>query len=347
MTDFLDTVRAAIEKYRMIKPGDRVLVGVSGGPDSAALLTALVAIRSEKRILLRAATIDHGTRAAAVRREIALVEKLGRRWQVPVSIVRLVIPKKGGESWEAAARAARYDALSRLARRYRCQVIALGHTQDDQAETVLMWLLRGAGTTGLSGIPPVRLLRTAPRKKNVTIIRPLIHCSRKEVEIYLKDHRIQPLRDRTNNSQRFLRNRIRKKLLPFLERRYSPQLRKHLSELAEILREDLGYLESCIAEEFRKVARLDKGRIRLARDKMRGLSPALRRGILRRSVEILQGSCQGFHKRHWMLMEGLVTDGTLKALDLPHGLRAVVPQEKTLLIFHTGVVKPALHLVHY
>lgn len=324
MSQFLETVCATLQKHRMLKPRDRVLVGVSGGPDSVALLTALVALRAQTRLFLRAVYVDHGRRPAAVQREMALVEKLGQRWQVPVSIARLRVPKKGGDSWEAAARAARYEALIRLARRYRCRAIALGHTQDDQAETVLMWLLRGAGTTGLSGIPPVRLSRKLQKKTSTTIIRPLIQCSRREVEQYLKDNRLRPLQDQTNRSERFLRNRIRRRLLPLLERRYNPQLRRHLSELAEIVRQDLDYLESQVTQEFRKVARRAHGRIRINRDKVRLLAPALRRGILRRSVETLQGGCQGFHKRHWTLMEELVTDGLLKALDLPHGLRAIV-----------------------
>ncbi|MBI3332657.1 MAG: tRNA lysidine(34) synthetase TilS [Candidatus Omnitrophica bacterium] len=332
---FLDTVRSTIERHRMLRAGDRVLIGVSGGPDSLALLAALVSLRDRFRVALQAAYVDHGLRPAAARREAALVQATCRRWGVPAHRIRRSVRKRGGESPEAAAREARYEALTLLARRHRCGTIALGHTRDDQAETVLMWLIRGAGTTGLAGIPPVR------RMEGMKIVRPLIRSSRAEGIAYLKGHGIRPLKDRTNNSPRYLRNRIRHELIPLLESRYNPQVRERLSGLAEILREDLDWMSGQLQARFRQVARLGKGWVRIDRRRLRRDPTALRRGVLRLALARLQGNLQGFSSRHWGTLEALLCDsnGGPTGVDLPHRVRAELLEERWLLVRQSGTLR--------
>lgn len=338
MTAFLDTVRSTIEKHRMLKFGDRVLVGVSGGPDSLALLSSLVALRDSFGLVLRAAYVDHGLRPAACRREAVLVRKLGRLWGVPVDILRRKVRRGGGESLEAAARAVRYQALVEAAARNRCRKIALGHTRDDQAETVLMWLLRGTGTTGLAGIPPVRNLERSAAGRSLKIIRPLIESSRAEVEAALEDHRIRALQDRSNRSLKFLRNRIRHELLPLLERQYNPRMRDHLSRLAEILRTDLDWIESQGKAAFRRLARVSKDRVRLDRIRMIRLPAALRRTALRLAIEGLQGNRNGFSSRHWGMLEQRMMEKRPSPVDLPHGFRAEFPDRHGVLIRRVNLV---------
>lgn len=324
---FVDTVRATIEKHRMLRPGDRVLVGVSGGPDSLALLGVLVALREELMLYIRAAYVDHGLRPSEVRKEIALVKKVGHSWGVPVHTLCRSVRRSGGESLEAVARKIRYQALESLARRYRCHAIALGHTQDDQAETILMWLIRGTGTSGLAGIPPVREVVPGAILK---IIRPLIHCSRAQVEAHLKTQGIHALKDSTNDSPRFFRNRIRRELIPWLEREFNPQLRRHLSQLAQILRSDLDWMNHVGMKEFRQVVRNGDGEIRLNRERLRRSPEALRRSVLRLAVARLQGNRDGFGVRHWQLLDELLLSGRVGALDLPHRIRAEVSHPKWL-----------------
>ena len=322
--NLLDKVRAAIGKRRMLKPGDSVLAGVSGGPDSAALLWTLVALRQELRLTLRAAYVDHGLRPAAARREAALVRAMGRLWGVPVSTLKRPVRKEGGGSLEEAARSVRHEALAREARERRCGVVALGHTQDDQAETVLMWLLRGAGMSGLAGIPPVRLL-SRDRGKKIRLVRPLLDCSRAEIEALLKQRKVRTLKDRSNDSTRFFRNRIRGELIPLLERSYNPQARLHLSRLASILREEVEWSESKARDRFRQAARAGNGRVRLDRRLLRTDPVPLRKGVLKLAVERLQGSRRGFNAGHWERLDRLLADGETAAVDLPHCLRAEVP----------------------
>jgi tRNA(Ile)-lysidine synthase len=340
---FLDAVRSTLEQYRMFRKADKILVGVSGGPDSLALLTALVAFREGVRLVLRAAYVDHGLRPGAARRESDLVRRLGRRLGVPVTVLRRRVRRGRGESLEAAARRVRYHALAEMARRQGCSVLALGHTRDDQAETVLMWLLRGTGTTGLAGIPPVR------QEGHVRIIRPLLNSSREQVETFLQAHGIRPLHDRTNDSIRFLRNRIRHELIPLLERRYSPQLRRHLGTLATIVREDLDWMEGQVVKTVRQTARVEGRMIRLNRHRLKKVPPALRRGVLRWAVERLQGDRQGFSAWHWLALDHLLVHGTSKAMDLPHGFRGEALHERWFLLhgckgasnsFHRCVVPP-------
>ena len=328
MTIFLDTVRCAIERYGMVRPGDRILVGVSGGPDSVALLTALVALRQEKRLTLFAAYVDHGARPAAARQEAAFVKKLGKLWGIPVTVLKRTVRKQGGESWEAVARKVRYEALMTVARRLRCGAIALGHTQDDQAETILMWVLRGTGTSGLTGIPPVRDVNGSSKERVIRIIRPLIACSRKEVEAFLKSHGLRPLHDKSNDSARYLRNRIRHELIPFLERRYNPQVKRHLAQLADVLREDLAWLGQETASLFRQAVRARNGSVRLNCDALQAVPTAVRRGTLKLAIERLQGDRHGFSSGHWMALDEMIIQGAPRFLDLPHGVRAEILQER-------------------
>jgi len=339
MTDFLDNAHAAISKHRMLRSGDRVLVAVSGGPDSLALLSALVALRSVLRIQLRAAYVDHGLRPAAARREAALVRRLGKEWGVPVTVLRRTVRKGKKDSPESSAREARYQALASLARRLHCASIATGHTADDQAETVLMRIFRGAGTTGLTGIPPVRYIShpgPLPRGERVKgegirIIRPLLSCTRDQVIGYLRARRIRPLLDRSNLSDRFLRNRIRHRLISQLEREFNPQVRRHLCQLAELVREDLDWLTDEAGRRFRQVARVRQGKIRLQRALLRKELPALRKAVLRLAAARLQGDGQGFALRHWEMLDQLLLAQKPGAVDLPHRFRAVA-QDGVLIL---------------
>ncbi len=325
MTDFLDTIRAAIAKHRMLCSGDRVLAAVSGGPDSLALLSALVALRSALRIQLRAAYVDHGLRPAAARREAALVRKLGRAWKVPVTVLTRRVSKGKRNSLESSARAVRYQALAALAKKLRCGAIATGHTADDQAETVLMWILRGTGTTGLAGIPPVRVMA------KLRIVRPLIGCTREQVMEHLRERGLHPLLDRSNLSPRFVRNRIRNDLLIRLEKEFNPQVRRHLCQLAELAREDLIWLTAEAGRWFRQVARVREGKVRLKRALLRKEPPALRKAVLRMAAGRLQGDRQGFGFRHWEMLDQLLLVPETGAVDLPHRFRAVV-QDGTLIL---------------
>ncbi len=300
----------------MVRRGDRVLAAISGGPDSLALFSVLVALREQLKLTLRAAYVDHGLRPAAAKREAALVKRLGKEWGVPVTVLRRPVRKGKKDSLESSARKTRYEGLTALAGKLRCAVIATGHTADDQAETVLMRILRGSGTAGLAGIPPVRVWA------KLRIIRPLIGCTREQVMEHLRAGGLHPLLDRSNLSPRFVRNRIRNDLLIRLEKEFNPQVKKHLCQLADLAREDQEWLAGEAGRRFRRVARVRSGKVRLNRALLRKDPAGLRRAVLRLAAQRLQGSVQGFSLKHWEMLDGLLAGQGTGAADLPHRFRA-------------------------
>src|SRR6266849_6993841 len=222
VTDLRALVVAAIRRSGMIQGGETVLTAVSGGADSVALLDVLRSIGSEWSVSLHAIHVHHGLRAEADD-DAEFVRALCARMGVPLSVERVSV--KGGPPWEgleAEARRARYGAFREVARRVGAQRIATAHTADDQAETVLMRLLEGAGPRGLAGIAPVRGL----------LIRPLLEARRADIEAHLRARGLAWMEDASNRDPRFLRNRIRHDVLPFLERSVDPGIAAGLARSA-------------------------------------------------------------------------------------------------------------------
>ncbi|MFQ5899429.1 MAG: tRNA lysidine(34) synthetase TilS [Candidatus Methylomirabilia bacterium] len=236
-------VFATIRRYGMLAGGETVLVGVSGGADSVALLHILHSLSRRLSLTLHLVHVNHGLRPEADADQ-AFVEDLARRWGLPVSPERVEVRAGGGRSPEAAARAVRYQAFQRAAARVGATRVALGHTADDQAETVLMRLLEGAGPRGLSGIPPVR----AP------FIRPLLESRRHQIVEELERAGLPWREDPTNQDPKFLRNRVRHDLLPFLTASYAPRIVDTLCRAAALTRSLVTELEALAQRELDRLA---------------------------------------------------------------------------------------------
>ena len=224
----------------MISEGDSVIVAVSGGPDSVCLLHILHQLKSAFNIRLVVAHFDHGLRPAEDEHETAFVRSLAQTLNLPFETTKgRLLEKKTQGSREEEARNARYAFLERARKKHKAQKIALGHNLNDQAETVLMRLLRGSGPSGLTGIPPCR---------DGSIIRPLIEIERTEIENYLRAKKLASVTDSSNLKTDYLRNKIRLRLMPLLEEQ-QPQLAHLLGQTAEILRDEDSYLTQ-IAEAW-------------------------------------------------------------------------------------------------
>src|SRR5262245_31902673 len=230
----LTKVNAALDRF---PPARRLGVAVSGGPDSVALLSTLVSLAAKRGLLLTALHVNHALRREA-EQEQRLVEALCRDWQIPCAVETLSPPSQGGSGIESWARTERYRFFHSARERYGLDAVALAHTQDDQAETVLFRFLRGSARRGLAGIPPTRA---------GWIIRPLLTCTRSEVMDYVVSQHLPYATDASNADLRYPRNKIRHILLPLLEREFSPRVRRRLAALAEILREEEEWLESLAA----------------------------------------------------------------------------------------------------
>lgn len=232
----LPALRSYLRRHALFRPGDRVGVAVSGGADSVALLRGLLELRSDLGIVLSVAHLHHGIRGEEADADEQYVADLAKQFDLPLHLERANVPahsKQEKLSLETSARDLRYAFFKKLLQTNVSDKIATAHTLDDQAETVLLRILRGTGTRGLAAIPP---LRDASPDLTARIVRPLLDIRRADIENYLKSLN-QPWReDSTNRDQQHLRNRIRHELLPQLERDYNPALRESLVHLAEIAR---------------------------------------------------------------------------------------------------------------
>jgi tRNA(Ile)-lysidine synthase len=274
----LDLIRPTLRRHAMLAGGERVLVGVSGGADSVALLWALVALTAEWRLDLHALHVDHQLRADSAR-DATFVEALGRRLGVPVTVARVRVASGG--SIEAAARLARHGALEATATRLGAQRIALGHTADDQAETVLMRLFEGAGVRGLAAIPPVR----------GRIIRPLIEMRRRDVEHALRSAGVEWIDDPTNLDPKFLRNRIRHELLPLLASAYDGDVVPALMRAAALAREATDALDQLAGRELERLATVEPdGALTLPLAPLRALPSFIAPEVLRQAAARLGGT---------------------------------------------------------
>lgn len=205
----------------MLPLSEPLLAGVSGGADSVALLDALVQLGYRPRVC----HLNHKLRGAASDADARFVRKLAGRYGLPVTIASRKVPPG-----EDAARRARYKFFASVAKRTGIRTLVLAHTADDQVETFLLRLLRGAGRTGLAAMWPDREMA------GLRVLRPMLDVTRREVLKYLSAHALTWREDASNQDRRFLRNRIRHELLPLLEREYNPAIRRVLGRTAEILR---------------------------------------------------------------------------------------------------------------
>ena len=227
----VQVVRKALCDAGLRRAGGGMLLGVSGGSDSVAMLAATVEARRMLGIAgaFEAMTVDHGLRAASSD-EVAFVGRLAGELGVSFHSTRVGVRRRAGGSLEEAARRVRYDRLARRARRIGAEAILVGHTADDQAETVLLNLLRGAVVTGVGGIPPVR--RLSPKSRQV-VVRPVLGCSRDELRRYLARRKMTWCEDESNLSLDFTRNRVRHVLLDLLKREFNPEIVAGLCRLSE------------------------------------------------------------------------------------------------------------------
>jgi tRNA(Ile)-lysidine synthase len=250
--DLLPDVLVYIEGHRLLEPGEGVVVGVSGGPDSIALLDLLARLASEWELRLQVAHLHHGMRGLEADADADFVVKRAEAYGLPWTLERVELPavaREQGLALEEAARRVRYAFLARVARRVGARSIAVAHNAGDQAETILMHLLRGAGPAGLRGMLPKSPLPTYDAEAAgqvmppLRLVRPLLGTTREEIEVYCTERDLEPRFDRTNLDTTFFRNQLRHEVLPYLAQ-VSPQIEERLRHLAEVVRADYELLEA-------------------------------------------------------------------------------------------------------
>jgi len=281
MDSIVDRVAKTIGENRLLRRGDSVLVALSGGPDSVALLYLLDHLKSKYRLKLAAAHLDHGIRPEAAE-ERSFCRNLCRKLKVKSHSKKMNVPRlaeKEKLTVEEAGRKARYEYFQYLCGRFGYDKIATGHTSDDSAETIIFNIARGSGLRGLSGI--------APRRGN--IIRPLIDIEKKEIVKWLNSRRIAFVSDASNLSLGYARNRIRRKILPELEK-LNPSARQNILRLAKNAAEEIEFIDSTVVSVYeRALLRAGKSKIVLDLGKLKDYDLNVRKKVVSEAYGRLSG----------------------------------------------------------
>ena len=291
-----------IQKHNMLTPGNRVLAAVSGGADSVALLYGLLELPMAPDLLV--CHVNHNLRGEESHRDAEFVRNLCDSLSVPFFLRSVEVPC--GASLEEAAREARYAALLDCASECGVNIIATGHNENDNAETLLLRLCRGTGLSGLTGIPPVR------KSGGISFIRPLIETTRAEIESFLTVRSISYRTDSSNFDINFSRNRVRQDIIPALEK-INPQAVKHLAASTTLLREDEDLLESMAVKLFNENG--------LHIPTLLNTHPALRKRVIRKSLSLING-LKNISSIHIAQIESLLSAQSGKETSLPGGICA-------------------------
>lgn len=313
-----------IRQRRLIECGDRVLIAVSGGADSLALLHLLWRMRDKLGCALHVASLDHGLRGEEGAQDVQHVSLAAQALGLPFTAGYIDVAALSGRvGTEAAARSARYRFLAETARTVNANKLATAHHADDQAETVLMHLLRGAGLEGLRGMgasSPV------PGHPDLTLIRPLLRCKRAELEAYCFEHGLNPRYDASNDDMAFTRNRIRQQLLPQLESIY-PGVRQALAALADTASEDAAYIAAQYDATLGLEVREEPGRVWLPRAALRQAPVALARRFIFDGARRLSADIELSYQHVIAALDVALHGAQGASASLPAGLRLRVDYE--------------------
>lgn len=320
----LPKVEQFIREKSLLASGDHVLVALSGGADSVALLLTLHRLSTQFHLHLTAVYINHGLRPKAARAEELFCRELCEGLNVPLQIERAdvkLLAKEQGVGIEEAGRTLRYNAFARLADQLGCTKVATGHHADDQAETVLFRVLRGTGTSGLAGIQPRRGM----------VVRPLLSCTRTDIIEFLSSSGVSFCEDRSNRDQRFSRNYLRHTLLPQIRQRLNPNVDRALQNLADNAADSEAIVAKITAEVVSKLAGWTVGgKLRLALSNLRGYDEAIQRRVLRHCLALLspEGAAPDRDTVLRLMALGRQSRG---GLSLPDGLEARQTGEELLI----------------
>jgi tRNA(Ile)-lysidine synthase len=343
-------VKNFIQKENLLSPGERILVAVSGGPDSVALLHLLYELREELGVDLEVAHLQHGIRGEEAKQDARFVAELAELLKLPFHLKEIDLPRMksnaGKGNLEAWAREERYRFFADVVRERKLDKVAMAHTEDDQAETVLMWLLRGTGMKGLSGMSPLHHHRVAAgdSMETLTVIRPLIGVSKAEIVEYLEDRKLNYRLDRSNLDSSLLRNWIRLELLPKIQQRVGSGFSARLSRQAELLRDEDSFLAELARKSYESMC--DSNGLSLAA--LLREPEALQRRILRHWIGRTRGHLRGLEFVHIDEFLRLMNEGPPQGrLAIPGGWELVREYNRIKLSKASRSLKRICYSYHF
>ena len=324
-------VLETIKKYQLIEKEDKLVIGVSGGPDSMALLHILLTLQEKEQIpscTLLVAHVNHMLRKEA-EEETAYVEEFCRLYQIPCFVKRAKVEElaqKAKMGTEEMGRNIRYQFFEEVREKEKAQKIVTAHHANDNAETVLMNILRGSGTAGLKGIEPIR-----KNEKNVVFVRPLIHCTKEEIYQYCKEKNLQPKIDKSNQENVYNRNKVRNILIPFLEKEWNPNIVATLNRLSELARQENQYLERQTQKAYEDMV-LEEGKdsIVLSLKKWNGQDFVIKSRVIRYTINRLLGTTKDIEKIH--------IEDIIKLCENNVGNKYLIPNKKVKVLVNKGKI---------
>ena len=329
--DSFQKVSRTVRERKLIRTGDRLVAGISGGADSVCLLFMLCMLREELDFSWMAVHVNHGLRGEEALRDQAFVEALCREHNIPCRVYSRDVAdlaRREKRSLEEAGREVRRQCLEEAARDFGAAKVVLAHHQNDNAETLLLQIARGTGLAGLGGM----------RMKNGCYIRPLLCLTRQEIEGWLTDRGISWMEDGTNREDLYLRNRLRHHVLPYLEREVNPRTVAHMEELAEQMQRLWDYLRPEVERACRLCIREEGGDIWLQEAPWRKEPPYLQGEVLRQALFLAAGRRQDLGQVHVRDLEALLDRQVGKRLSLPAQVEAERVYEGVLFTRRGGAL---------
>lgn len=348
-TDMQTTVQTFCRKHRLIEPDNTVVAAVSGGADSLCLLYLLREWAPVLPFRLHVAHLNHGLRGPAADADADFVAQLAQAWGLSATIGQRDVARLAAENkfgLEEAARHARYSFLAEVAHLTGAAKIAVGHHANDQAETVLMRFLRGSGVTGLRGmlpatpLPDYRPQHPTPEDAVPLLIRPLLAVPKTDIEAYCREHGLSPRQDASNTDPIFLRNKVRREILPLLKT-VNPNIVQSLQNTAQLMAADHEVLQKEADRAWKFVTKSQTPQaIRFDRHDWRVLPVSTQRKILRRAIAELAGTPFNIDFTHIQQSRALIETGTTgKQRPLPHGLSLELTY-KSIIVAHADYTPP-------
>ncbi|OGO00748.1 MAG: tRNA lysidine(34) synthetase TilS [Chloroflexi bacterium RBG_13_51_52] len=321
-------VLAYLREKKLVSPGERLVVAVSGGPDSVCLLYILSSLQKELGLELHVAHLNHQLRGKESAVDAKYVARLAKRLGISATIASRDVKSYWQQrrlSLEEAAREVRYSFLAAVAQEEGAVKVAVGHTSDDHIETVLMHLIRGSGTRGLRGLLPVNKLKVSGN--SLTVIRPLLCLSRQDTIAYCRAHKLKPRLDASNLAPQPLRNKVRHHLLPEL-RKYNPQIDRALFRLSRTASDDFDFVEAEARRLMKNIIKRDKNSVVINKKSFLALTPALQRHLLRLSIESLLGNLKDIEAGHIEDIIEALAKPAGKVIGLPFGINFTIEYDR-------------------
>lgn len=327
MTRILQTVLRIFKHYKLLSANQTLIIGVSGGTDSLALLHILHQLRLELAIDLHVATLDHHIRGADGAADVEFVKRTAEQIALPYTAGHIDVPHLAADlsiGIEAAARRARYDFLAEVARQQNAQVVAVAHHADDQAETILMHMIRGSGLKGLRGMA---VLSSMPEHPDIQLLRPLLSISRQELEQYCIEHDLSPRHDATNDDSNYQRNFVRHELLAKMKT-VNPNIVAAFIRLAETATIDDDFIDSQFKADVMPYIVKDARRWAYDIKRFNRLHDALQRRYILYAFKHLSTMSESLSSQHVQMVLALLDEGRVNTkLDLGDGIRVRIEYE--------------------